>query len=159
MQSPAPDGEQEEGIEGVFVGRFTHSLDPKKRLTIPSEWRTRMGKSKSFYILPDVQERCLSVLPAREMARRLDARNRFTMGDREARQFSRTLASQSALLSWDSQGRIRITDELLAFADLTGQVIFLGAFKSFELWNPEVLNAAGALDRSSLEEAATRVGF
>ena len=39
--------------QGIFVGRFTHSLDPKKRLTIPAVWRAQVGTPKSLYVLPD----------------------------------------------------------------------------------------------------------
>ena len=31
------------GMVGGLVDTFYHTLDPKKRLTIPSEWRVAMG--------------------------------------------------------------------------------------------------------------------
>lgn len=146
-------------LKSVFVGSFAHTLDPKKRLTIPSEWRAQVGTPKSLYILPDVQEKCLSVLPAAEMMRRLTERQHARLSDREARRFSRVVASQSALVTWDTQGRIRVPDALLNFAELKEQVELLGAFETFELWNPDALAAAGGLDRAGIEEAARHVGF
>ena len=29
---------------GMFVGEFSHNLDPKRRLTIPSVWRAQVGE-------------------------------------------------------------------------------------------------------------------
>ena len=38
---------------GMFVGNYTHSLDPKRRLTIPSVWRAQIGVPETVYVLPD----------------------------------------------------------------------------------------------------------
>ena len=145
--------------QGVFVSNFTHSLDPKKRLTIPSAWRAQVDSPKSLYVLPDVHQKCLCVYPAGEMVRRLEKIRTHSIADPKARQFARVLASQSDLVSWDSQGRIRIKDGLLDFAALVDQVALVGAFDSFELWNPEYLKQARGMDRISLREAARYVGF
>jgi len=145
--------------QGVFVSHFTHSLDPKKRLTIPSEWRAQIGSPRSLYVLPDVQQKCLCIFPSGEMTRRLEKFRHHSIADSKARQFARVLASQSDLVSWDSQGRIRIKDSLLDSADLVDQVVLVGAFDRFELWNPEVFEEAGGMDQAGIREAAKYVGF
>ena len=149
----------EAGALGMFVGEFRHALDPKKRLTIPSEWRSQVGDTKSLYVLPDIHEPCLRVFPAGEIMQRLDAMRRHSIADRKARQFARALASRSDLVSWDAQGRIRIKDDLLSHAGIVDQVVLVGAFDSFELWSPEQLDEAGGLDRTDLQDAARYVGF
>jgi len=145
--------------QGVFVSLFTHSLDPKKRLTIPSEWRAQIDEPKSLYVLPDVHHRCLCVFPAAEMVRRLEKIRGHSIADDKARQFARVLASRADMVSWDSQGRMRIKDELLEFAGLTGQVVMAGAFDRFELWEPDRFEESGGFDQASLAEAAKYVGF
>ena len=152
-------GEQIPGFDGVFVGSFVHSLDPKKRLTIPSDWREQVGEPTTLYVLPGVDSACLSVLPAREMSRKLEKIRKHSMSDKKARHFARVLASRSDLVSFDSQGRIRVKDELLAFAGLTDQVMLVGAFEGFELWSPERWKEQGGDDDRSLEDAAAYVGF
>ena len=52
---------------GVLVGRFDHALDPKKRFTIPREWRAVMGEPDYVYVLPDHKEGCLNLVPKEEM--------------------------------------------------------------------------------------------
>lgn len=147
------------GRQGVFVSSFRHSLDPKKRLTIPAEWREQVAPDVSLYVLPDVHHRCLCVFPASEMIHRLQSIRNHSFADREARQFARVLASKSDLVSWDSQGRIRVKDELLDFARLDGVVVMVGAFDRFELWDPESLAEEGGMDDGRLPDAATYVGF
>lgn len=145
--------------QGVFISRFVHSLDPKKRLTIPSEWRAQVGTPKSLYILPDVTQKCLCVLPASEMARRLERIRQHSIADIKARQFQRAVASESDLVAWDSQGRIRIKDELLSFAGLVDQVVLVGAFHTFELWNPDGWEKSAPRDKGNILEWAQYVGF
>jgi MraZ protein len=144
---------------GVFVSHYVHSLDPKKRLTIPAEWREQITASNSLYVLPDVHHRCLCVFPAGEIVHRLQRIRSHSIGDAKVRQFARVLGSQSHIVSWDSQGRIRVKDELLALARLEDQVELVGAFDRFELWNPDLLRESGGMDRGNLQEAAEYVGF
>ena len=146
--------------QGVFVGSFAHSLDPKRRLTIPSEWREHVGTPNSLYVLPDVEGRhFLVVFPAREMVRRLQAIRSHSIADSQARQFARILGSQSQLAPWDTAGRIRVKDELLGYANLTDSVVLVGVIDHFELWHPEVWRQVSAAGAPDLGEAARYVGF
>lgn len=144
---------------GVFVGEFTHSLDPKKRLTIPSVWRAQVGAPKSLYVFPDFYRKCLNVFPAGEMARKLEKIRRQSMTDRKATEFASVLGSASDLVPWDSQGRIRIKDKLLRFAGLVDQVVLIGALDKFQLWNPDDRPDVGEIDQESLKEAGRYVDF
>lgn len=144
---------------GIFVGKYEHSLDPKKRLTIPSEWREYAGSSNSLYVLPGVDQKCLALFPAREMTQRLQALRSRSIADSQARQFARILGSQSQLVVWDSVGRIRVNDELLELAGLKEQVVLVGAIQGFELWNPDLWKAASQTGGANLGEVARYVGF
>lgn len=145
--------------QGVFVSTFTHSLDPKRRLTIPSEWRAQVG-TNGLYVLPDIfSMTCLCVFPAAEIKQRLQKLRQHAMADRKAREFARVIGSKSDLVVWDAQGRIRIKDELLDLAGLADQVLLVGALDRFELWNPDRLKKAGGTDQTSFEDAARYVGF
>jgi MraZ protein len=150
-----------ETLQGVFVGNFLHTLDPKRRLTIPSQWREQVGCPEQVYVLPGIDLPCLSVFPAREMARRLERIRGLSIGDGKGRNFMRTLASRSELLPWDAQGRIRVKDELLDYAGLKSDVVLIGAFECFELWSPEKwkLHQESSDTSTSWGEAARYVGF
>lgn len=146
---------------GGFASNFIHSLDPKKRLTIPAIWRDQVGEPKSLYVLPGLSnEKCLYVYPAQEMARRLEKFRKIGIGDKKARMFARMLASNSDLVAWDAQGRIRIKDELLAYAGIISSVKFVGAWDRFEVWAPEEYEkAVSSIDQATMEDAVRYVGF
>jgi MraZ protein len=110
-------------------------------------------------VLPGVQEPCLYVFPVRELARRIERIKTHSIADTRASQFARMVGSRSDLAAWDTQGRIRVKDELLDHAKLTSQVLLVGAFDRFELWNPEQWKASTTVDPASLNDAARYVGF
>ena len=99
------------------------------------------------------------MFPASEMARKLDRIRRHSMADRKAMEFARTLGSSAGLVSWDSQGRIRIKDKLLNFAGIDDQVQMVGALDKFQLWNPELRVDSGDVDQGKLVEAGLYVDF
>lgn len=145
---------------GSFVGMYNHSLDPKKRITIPSDWREQIGKPESVYVMPSIHSKCLMVCPAVEMARRIEKLRQYSVADARARQFARILASQSELIGWDVQGRIRIKDPLLNFAGLSNEIVLTGAYDFFELWNPEEHSKKDKnLDEATMQDMARYVGF
>jgi len=96
------------------------------------------------------------------MTRIMDKMRKHSIADAKARQFARILGSQSDLVSWDAQGRIRIKDDLLSFAGILDQVVMVGTFDSFEIWNPENLKLTGGIgqvNQDDLRDAARYVGF
>ena len=151
------DGAQE-GLAGggLIVSHFAHYLDPKKRLTIPAQWRELVGEPSTLYIMPGLKnEKCLYVYPAREMPRLLERLRGIGSGDQKAKAFARFLGYKSDYVSWDPQGRIRIRDDLLAFAGLTACVEMHGAWNHIELWNKEEFNrwkAEQAVDQTSMAD-------
>lgn len=144
---------------GMLVGEYTHSLDPKRRLTIPSGWRQMMGSPEYVYVLPDFNEPCLNVFPPAEMEQRLERLRRHSMADRKVMAFARRLGSASAHLPIDVQGRIRVPDKQLGFAGLTAQIVMIGALNRIQLWSPDRLPAEEAFDQQGLAEAGMHVGF
>lgn len=145
--------------QSTFVGRFRHALDPKRRLTIPAVWRLQVGNPPVLYVLPDIHERCLCLFPAGDWNRRIEKLRHHSLADRQARKLARTLGSQSELLTWDVQGRIRINDELLAYAGLTDEVVLIGAFEYIEIWHSKQLDEVSTKDPAGLGDVAQYVGI
>jgi len=143
-----------------FCGNYLHNLDPKRRLTVPSEWRALVGQPEQFFVLPSVgDERHLYVYPARVMGPKLRNIHNLSMADAQGRTYLRIMGSRSEMLGWDSQGRIRVRDELLAYAGLASEVLLVGNFEGFELWNPKAWQAVvSKLDDRGLLDASKYVG-
>ncbi len=151
---------QTAALGGLFVSQYRHTLDPKRRVTIPAPWREVIGRPPQVFVLPSVTDPCIVVYPARLMADRVERIRQLSMADERARRFLRTLASRSELLTWDVQGRIRVKDELLEYARITDEVILASHFDGFELWNPsEWERATRAVTPEDLRQGSREIGF
>ncbi len=144
---------------GFLIGRHTHSLDPKKRVTIPSEWREMLGNPKYVFVLPDQKQRCLNIIPQEEMEARLQSLRQQALFDPRLTVALRTIGANSEQLPLDVAGRIRISDRLLKFAGLTSSIAMVGAVRKIELWAPEALPPEDEIDQNALADAMAVAGF
>lgn len=128
--------------EELFVGSFHHSLDPKRRLIVPSAWRGMLGDPSRLYVLPHPDRPCLYLYTLAEMNRRLGRLRAAGVPDADDEQAIRAMmATADALLS-DVQGRVRIKDELLAHAEVKNKVVLVGTLTRIELWSEEQFDMA-----------------
>jgi len=146
-------------ISGVLVGRYDYAMDPKKRFTIPSGWRTVMGNPEYVYVMPDRKERCLNLIPRAEMEARLEKLREKALFDPALSRALHVIGANSEQLALDVQGRIRISDKLLQFANLTTTVAMVGAIRKIELWNPAALPPEDAIDQAAFGDALAAAGF
>ena len=146
-------------VSGGLVGRYDYALDPKKRFTIPSVWRAVMGDPKFVYVMPDPVDRCVNIIPTVEMEARLEALRAKALFDPALRPVLQKIGASSEMPALDVQGRIRISDKLLQFANLTTTVAMLGAVRMIQLWDPAALPPADEVDQKGLGDALALAGF
>ena len=148
-----------ERLEEAFVGRYEHSLDAKRRVTIPSDWRSAAGGG-ALYVLPGVTTPCLHVFTARDMSERVKATRKVSIANTKAQQLQRWLFAKACRAEPDASGRIRVSDELLDGAGIKGQVVLVGAANRFELWSPEKWQEQNqSLDENSFADAVALLGL
>ena len=142
-----------------LMGRYDHALDPKRRLTIPSGWRKAMGNPEFVYAMPDRKERCINIMPRGEMDALLDRIREKALFDPALNRVFQVIGSMSEQLDLDVQGRIRISDKLLKFANLTTTVAMVGSFRMIKLWDPAVLTPSDTVDATELDAALSAAGL
>lgn len=143
---------------GVLVGRCDYNLDPKHRFTIPSSWRAVMGSPDYVYVMPDARDKCLNLIPPVEMEARLAKLRERALFDPSLAKALQTIGSVSEQLVLDVQGRIRVSDKLLRFANLTTTVAMVGSVRMVKLWDPAALKP-DVVDQAELGSALESVGF
>jgi MraZ protein len=121
-------------VEQMFLGEYTHSIDEKGRLTIPSKFR---GDLATGLVVTRGMDRCLVIYPMRAWADLKDRISDLPMADRAARDFRRLLFANATDTVPDGQGRINIPQLLRDYADLDQQVIVAGCDSYIEVWGPD----------------------
>ncbi len=142
---------------GVLLGRHDYALDPKKRFTIPSEWRFAFGSVA--YVMPDRKEKCLNLYPKAEMDVFLDHLRQKALLDPALNKVFAMIGAVSQQLTLDTQGRIRICDKLLQFANLTTTVAMVGSVRMVKLYAPDVLGPEDTVDVAALDAALEAAGI
>ena len=147
-----------EVFTSALVNSFERPLDPKKRLTIPSVWRRALG-SDYVYVMKEEDLPCLLLIPKEMFESRLMGVQEDAITDEGLNDILESVGEDSELLEFDVQGRIRISDRLLAYANIKGSVVMKGAVRMARLWAPENVPQRSAEESENLRAARKRLRF
>jgi MraZ protein len=121
----------------AFRGRYTHAIDTKGRVSIPSKFREVLaGRGQNTFIITNDLDPCLVAYPLDEwfeLEKKLQALPSFLP---EAVQFRRFFLSGAQECTLDGQGRILIPASLREHAQLEKEALFVGLIEKFEIWSP-----------------------
>lgn len=116
----------------MLIGEYTHSLDPKKRLSLPSKWRRELGKK---IVVTRGLDNCLFVYPLKEWRLITQKIGQLPLGQADTRGFNRFFLSGAVEVEIDSVGRILVPDFLKDFAKLKTKVVLAGIYNRVEIWD------------------------
>ncbi len=135
----------------MFLGEFQHTLDAKQRLAIPNELRKcwRKDQHGESMVAAPGENGALWLWPEKTFHKLAGDLGTSLRQERGMSDFQRRLFSQSASVSIDGAGRIRIPDRMLTKHGLSGEVVVIGAGEHMELhsthgWALELERLAGA---------------
>ncbi len=118
----------------MFIGEYIHSVDDKKRLSVPAKFRKDLGKKA---VITLGLNKCLSLYPTKEWKVFAEKLSKLSMGKSEDRGFSRTMLSGAFEVEIDTIGRILIPEALKSYAALKEKVVLTGVYDRVELWDEE----------------------
>jgi len=121
----------------MLIGEYTHTLDPKKRLSLPSKFRKEMGKK---VVVTRGLDKCLFIYSVKQWAHISEKIAELSMGQADSRGFNRFLLSGAIETDVDSAGRVLIPDFLKDFAHLEAKVVVTGVHSRVEVWDEKAWN-------------------
>lgn len=119
----------------MLIGEHIHTLDSKKRLSLPSKFRDEMGKK---VVITHGLDNCLFVYPMKEWEKVAEKLASLPMGQADTRGFGRFMLAGAVETDVDSIGRILVPDFLKEFAALKTQVAVVGVSTRVELWDEQI---------------------
>ena len=147
----------------MFLGKYSHTIDSKGRLIIPSKFRDEIGNLK-LVVVP-WWEGDLTVFTQDGFRKYMESLDELQGSAESRRRIKRFITSGADECRLDSQGRILLNQSLRDYAHLSGDVILTGNMDSFEIWNPDVwakteilLNDADEM-RSEVRESCVAVSW
>ena len=101
----------------MFMGEYSHNIDAKGRMIVPSKFREQLGDE---FVVTKGLDGCLFVYP---------------ITSKDARKFSRFFFAGATTCEVDKQGRILLPAVLREFAGLEKEVVSVGVLKRIEIWD------------------------
>lgn len=118
----------------MLIGEYKHSLDPKKRVSIPSKFRKEIGETA---VITRGLDQCLFVYSMEEWKKVAEKLSELPTGQSDTRNFVRMMLAGAVDVELDALGRVLIPDYLKEFAGLKSKVVIAGVYKRLEIWNEE----------------------
>lgn len=119
----------------MFIGEYTHLIDAKKRLAIPSKFRKALGKAA---VITRGLDNCLFLFPLKEWKVLSNKLSQLPIGQQDARGFNRLMMAGAAEVELDSLGRILIPEYLKSLSGLEKKVVLAGLGSRIEVWDEKI---------------------
>lgn len=138
----------------MLYGMFEHSLDSKKRITIPARHREALG---AVCILMKGSLGNLTLYPLAKWEEMVRAINERPL--EEQNELRDCVFAVSAEVVPDSQGRIILPASHISYAGINSDVVIIGSDFYEAIWSKEVWEARNA-DKAEEQRAKLRsIGF
>lgn len=139
----------------MLIGEYTHTLDPKKRLSLPAKWREKLGKT---LIVTRGLDNCLFVYTLGAWQGLTDKVSNLPWGQADSRGFNRFFLSGAVEVEVDKAGRILVPDFLKDFAKLKNKVVLAGLHDRVEIWDEKKWNDYKKKIEEQADKLAEKLG-
>jgi MraZ protein len=141
-------------LQNMLIGNYIHTLDPKKRLSIPAKWRSSLGEKVVMTSGLDQSLFVFSEIEWKKIAEKL-----VSLGfmDADSRQFARYMLANAFELSIDSHGRVLVPETLAKTANLKDEVVLAGVYSRIEVWDKDKYDILMSSTSKSADEMALRI--
>ena len=124
-----------------FIGRYLNKVDKKGRVSVPAGWRPSLiSKDFSGIIAQSsLSEKAIDAYP-RDYLELLQGKLDLNDPLLEENEYESTVIFGGSVLSFDSEGRVVLSDLLRNEINLTSEALFVGMGRRFRIWNPKIFN-------------------
>ncbi len=139
----------------MLIGEYLHTLDPKKRLSLPAKFRKELGDK---VVITRGLDSCLFMFAPSAWQKIADRLAELPFGQADTRGMSRFLLSGAVETEVDSAGRVLVPDFLKEFATLETRVVLAGVSDRVEIWNEKLWGEYKHRIEKDAEQMAQKLG-
>jgi MraZ protein len=150
----------------MFLGQFEYNLDEKGRVSIPGKFREKLTskKKETTLVVARDLDRCLSVYPQEAWSQVAEKIQNLPRVEEDIQRFARFFFATAEECQIDKQGRILLSNDLRRHARLGREIIFLGHYHKFEIWDLESWKAQETINslpdtQGRMKQLLVRLGF
>ena len=139
----------------MFIGEYEHTLDEKKRVSLPKQFRAGLGRK---VVMTRGLDNCLFVYSQKSWEKVASKLQELSFAAADTRGFNRFILSGAAEVEIDSAGRILIPEHQREFAGLKKTIVFAGVSDRVEVWDAEVWKTYKGKIEKQAERMAETLG-
>lgn len=139
----------------MLIGEYEHTLDEKKRVSLPKSFTKELGKRM---VLTRGLDSCLFLFSSEGWEKVAEKLQGLSFAGADTRGFNRFLLSGAVEVEADSAGRILISDVHKHFAGLKKTVVFAGVSDRVEIWDAASWKRYKARIESQADAMAEKLG-
>ena len=124
----------------TFTGEFSYTVDAKGRVNIPSKFRKVLSvDNEDTFVITRGMDPCVWVYPIVVWQNIENELKNLSSLSAINRTFVRNTVRYATPLTYDGQGRIQLTNNLINYAELGKKTLIIGMVNKIEIWNPDRL--------------------
>ena len=139
----------------MFIGEYEHSLDEKKRVSLPKAFRAALGRK---VVMTRGLDNCLFVYSRSAWEKVAEKLQSLSFVQADTRGFSRFMLSGAAEVEVDGAGRILIPEHQKTFAGLKKTIVFAGVSDRVEIWERDRWNTYKTRIERQADALAEKLG-
>lgn len=140
-------------MNGTFTGEYTHSIDQKGRLIIPSKFRELLGEK---FVVTKGMDGCLWIFSSKSWDEFANNLHNLQSSNANVRKIKRYFFAGATETETDKQGRILLPQSLRAHAKLEKDVVLAGVSDKIEIWDADEWAKISNVD--DVEDIAENIG-
>ncbi len=142
-------------MTNLLIGEYAHTLDEKKRVSLPKSFRGALGRR---VVMTRGLDNCLFVYSRAAWDAVAGKLQSLSIVNEDTRGFNRFMLSGAAEVEVDAAGRILIPDHQKEFASLGRDVVFTGVSDHVEIWDQARWKSYKARIEKDAEKMAKKLG-
>ena len=124
----------------MFLSSFENKIDKKGRVSVPANFRSHLNSLgyNGFVSYPSFNHIALEACTQDRIEKLSNAIDSLNPFEEKRDYFATSVLSESENLQFDTEGRVSLTEKLLAHAKIKNNILFVGLGKTFQIWEPKV---------------------
>lgn len=116
----------------MFIGEYSHNIDDKGRLAIPSKFRKELQKGA---VVTRGLDNCLFLYTHTEWEKLAIKLAQLPIAQAKSRAFARLMLAGAMDVEIDKQGRVIVPEYLRQYAGVQKKVVIAGLYDRLEIWD------------------------
>jgi MraZ protein len=139
----------------MFIGEYSHTVDEKGRLAIPTKFRKEL---KGGAVVTRGLDNCLFVYSMTEWKKLAEKLSALPFSQANSRAFSRLMLAGAMDVEIDKQGRVVLPEYLRRYAGIAKDAVVAGLYGRFEIWDKKSWEKYKAKTEKDSNGIAERMG-